>query len=73
MESGNFFVNSWTVKENKTPGTVISTGSSEDNIFTVYVELPRNGTNDRMRPPQYVLSFSEQENGSFRFVSAQIS
>ena len=73
MESGNFFVNSWTVKENKTHGTVISTGSSEDNIFTVYVELPRNGTNDRMRPPQYVLSFSEQENGSFRFVSAQIS
>ncbi len=63
-----FYVNPWEVKHKITSGTVVSSGSSDGNIFTVYVENQK--TNDRMRPSQYILTFYELENKSFRFVSA---
>ena len=63
-----FYVNPWKVNYKETSGSVVRAGCSDENIFTVYIESKK--TDDRMRPSQYVLTFYELENESFRFVSA---
>ncbi|MBE6896330.1 MAG: hypothetical protein E7477_04430 [Ruminococcaceae bacterium] len=63
-----FYVNPWSVKHKETSGSVIRAGSFDEGNFTVYVEDKKD--NNKIRPSQYVLTFEERPNKSFRFVSA---
>lgn len=64
-----FFVDYRNVSKKETSGTVISAGSSENNVFYVYIELPASEEND-YGSVQYALNFYELENKTYRFISA---
>ncbi|MBQ6052478.1 MAG: hypothetical protein IJL30_04215 [Clostridia bacterium] len=63
-----FYVNVWTPDKNDTSGTVISAGGSSGSLFKVYIE--KSSTHKNTVNEQYILTFNELSNGSFRFVSA---
>ena len=63
-----FYVNFWMPDKNDTSGTVISAGGSSGSLFKVYIE--KSSTHKNTVNEQYIPTFNELSNGSFRFVSA---